>query len=967
MEQAALCQAFRDVLGVDNDVRKRAEAMLAGLEGQPGLYPALVTLTNSELEMPLRQSAVLFLKNSCKAWKDVRRAKLGKPPIPEADRTYLKSVILSCLRLSTPEPLRLQYEEVAKVLAENLFPATWPEVFPLLDEALQNSDPDVLYAGLALLFQLCKNYEFNMRDSRAELDLLVDRYFAHLLRIASLLQLAEPAFPFLQLILKTYWVVTYIDLRPALAQPACFASWLDLFKRVLELDLGALEGPPESEEVAKRREELPAWGCKRWSAQILHRCFQRNANAAYLEAGMKALTDFFVSTYSLPVTRTVLALVLRADRFLPNIVLNYLFKFLTQAIKVQQTAAEVKSQVVPLVSQVIMPRVCRVPSDEEVWRENPVEFIRKENDLGRAYYSAKSAALDLLVALCGDKNLLVGFMTFLSEALPGASLLGKEALLLAVGSLADQLRAQPELAVSVEAMLTRYVLADLSSEVGFLRARACWTYGQFASFPLPDLEHQTQAFRCICQLLIDRELPVKFEAALALPKLLSLTRARELLQPEVQRVLELYLRLMDEIDSEDLVDALEALVEHFSEAVQPYAVSLAQKLSDAFLRLAGSTAKDDEGDSAMAAVSVLNIEAKLLELVQSSQPVLLQLSHVLLPLLELTLSYRGCEFFEEGLNLLTCLLYYAEPESLSHLWPLYSQLLVAVAGGNAEPYALDHLDEVFSALANFISKYQSLFLQQGVSNIVKLVPYLLQLEDSSLSQHRLAVKLLICLLENFKGALESELPFVMETARNLSFSEEKTVRLLGVQLLAMSCWYNPGSALRHLGDHAEAALGQWLKHVPCFVSENGKRHMAFGLLALLLSLGLLQDVASPQLSFLLKLILQLLKDLKEMQGEEEPSHTSDPLKPEALYAQMLENLRSRALNVKREEEPEWNPADEDLYDSPLDGVDELAILRNALDCKAYAVIQAKRPNVHSQLLEGLSQGERAALTELLSS
>ena len=929
-----LCQAFRDVLGVDNEVRKRAEGLLAGLEGQPGLYPALVTLTNSELEMPLRQSAVLYLKNSCKAWKDVRRAKLGKPPIPESDRTYLKGVILSCLRLSVPEPLRLQYEEVAKVLAEHLFPASWPEVFTLLDEALQSSEADLMYAGLALLFQLCKNYEFNMRDSRSELDLLVDRYFAHLLHIAGLMQLAEPAFPFLQLILKTYWVVTYIDLRPALAQPTCFASWLELFKRVLEMDLGSLETPPESEQVAKRREDLPAWGCKRWCAQILHRCFQRNANAAYLEANMKALTDFFVSNYSLPVTHTVLALVLRADRFIPNIVLNYLFKFLTQALKVPVTAAEVKAQVSPLLSQVIMPRICRVPSDEETWRENPVEFIRKENDLGRAYYSAKSAALDLLVALCGDKTLLLGFMTFLSESLPSANMLGKEALLLAVGSLADQLRSQPDLAGSMEAMLKQYVLCDLASQVGFLRARACWTYGQFANFPLPDLEHQTQAFRSICQLLVDGELPVKFEAALALPKLLSLTRARELLVPEVQHVLELYLRLMDEIDSEDLVDALEALVEHFSESVQPYAVSLAQKLSDTFLRLAGSSAKDDEGDSAMAAVSVLNIQAKLLELVQSNQPVLVQMSQILQPLLELTLSYRGCEFFEEGLNLLTCLLYYAEPESLPHLWSHYPQILVAIAGGQAEPYALDHLDEVFSALANFVSKYQSLFLQrQGVSDIIKLVPYLLQLEDSSFSQHRLAVKLLICLLENFKGALEPELPFILETARSLSFAEEKTLRLLGVELLAMSCWYNPGAALRHLGTNAETALGQWLKHVPCFMSENGKRYMAFGLLALMLSLGLVQETASPQLSFLLKLILQLLKTLNDMHKEEEPRRPQDPLKPDALYAQMLEDLRTRALNVKREEEPEWNPADEDLYDSPLDGVDEMAILKNALDCK----------------------------------
>ena len=936
MDAIAIDQAFLDILGVDNDVRRRSEQALASLEGQPGLYPALVAIANSAQDMKIRQSAVLYLKNSCKAWRDSRRAKLGKPPIPEQDRSYLKSVILHCLKLSVPELIRVQYEEIAKVLAENLFPAGWGEVFGQLDEALQSSSEDEMYAGLSLLFQLCKNYEFNMRESRAELDLLVNRYFDHLLRCAELLQPSESSFPYLLLILKTYWVVTYIDIRPKLAAVQCFSAWLNLFKRTLEADLGPLESIPDNEELAQRREDMPAWGCKRWSAQILHRCFQRNANSSYLDAHMKSLTEYFVANYSLDLTRTALHVVTRtSQRFVPNIVLNYLFKFLTQAVKVPVTSSEVKAQVETLISAVIMPKVCRVPSDEVTWRENPVEFIHKENDLGRAYYSAKSAALDLLVALCSDRNVIVGFMKFLSHSLAtGVSLLAKEALLLATGSLADLIKGHEDLAGSIESMLARYVAGELSSTVGCMRARACWTYGQFANFPLPDIEHQSHAFRMICQLLVDPELPVKFEAALALPKLLSLSASSTLLTPEVHNVLELYLKLMDEIDSEDLVDSLEALVDHFHDLVLPFAVSLSQKLADTFLRLASSNTADEEGDSALAAVSILNIEAKLLEMVQSQQDILAQLSHVLMPVMRLTLSDKGCEYFEEGLNIVSYLLYYGDEGSLPHLWELYPHLLVAIMGGPVEPYGLDHLEEVFSPLANFISKYKATFLERnGIVDISRLVTYLLHFdEDSSVSQHALIIKLLICLLENFQGRLDAHIPFFIDTARTLMAAREKIVRMQGVQLMAISCWYNPAIALTVLGEHVETALRVWFEHVPCYVSETGKRRMAFGLLALFLSMGVLQESASPQTIFLLRMVLQLLQALNT-DPVPLPQHTSTPLQAEVSYQEVLESLRTRSLSVRRDEDPEWTPADEDLYDSPLEAIDEVMALRNALDSK----------------------------------
>jgi hypothetical protein len=46
------------------------------------------------------------------------------------------------------------------------------------------------------------------------------------------------------------------------------------------------------------------------------------------------------------------------------------------------------------------------------------------------------------------------------------------------------------------------------------------------------------------------------------------------LKPALKNILEVYLKLMSEIESEELVGALEEIVKHFGEDIGPYAIEL---------------------------------------------------------------------------------------------------------------------------------------------------------------------------------------------------------------------------------------------------------------------------------------------------------------------------------------------------------------------------------------------------------
>ena len=101
--------------------------------------------------------------------------------------------------------------------------------------------------------------------------------------------------------------------------------------------------------------------------------------------------------------------------------------------------------------------------------------------------------------------------------------------------------------------------------------RACWFYGEFGSFKFRDTNHITQAVDLIYRNMQDQELPVRLQAATSIHKLLGSEETFNFLKPALKNILEQYLKLMSEIDSEELVGALEEIVGHFKDDIAPYA------------------------------------------------------------------------------------------------------------------------------------------------------------------------------------------------------------------------------------------------------------------------------------------------------------------------------------------------------------------------------------------------------------
>jgi len=121
-------------------------------------------------------------------------------------------------------------------------------------------------------------------------------------------------------------------------------------------------------------------------------------------------------------------------------------------------------------------------------------------------------------------------------------------------------------------------MPELMSEQPFLRSRACWVYGEFCGFNFKDEQHVKLAIDGVYKSLFCAELPTKLSAAIAMASMLANKVVIEFLKPALGNILEVYLKIITEIDSERLISSLEKIMSVYKDDMGPYATQIAGQL-----------------------------------------------------------------------------------------------------------------------------------------------------------------------------------------------------------------------------------------------------------------------------------------------------------------------------------------------------------------------------------------------------
>jgi hypothetical protein len=780
-----------------------------------------------------------------------------KPPLlDDEEKGNIRPGLIAALLDEPEKSLRDLLAETLHTIVIHDFPQNWPNLIPSLLSTVQQgmNDPSQalrVHNALLALRKVCKRYEYKSKEQRGPLNEIVIQAFPLLLPLAQRLAVPEEhsleAAMMLKQILKIFWSSTQFylpggegkDPSPALSNPASMQPWLDILQRTLVKPLPeASEGlePRGQPTSIEERNAWPWWKVKKWAVQIMSRLFSRYGIPSYAEDDAKEFAKYFsqnVATQFLgPVCET---LNLRpTGKFCTDRVVHLCLTYVDLAVELSSTYKLLKPHLDFLLYQVCFPTMCMTQDDIEIFENDPHEFVHRQNSPLADFYDPRMSAITLVTDLVKHRGqdvtqYLLGRMTEILQrynAAPPESKnhIEKDGALLTFGSLSKFLLAKEKYAAEIEGLLVTSVFPDFNSPIAFLRYRGCWMVQQFSTVTWSDDGSNLRTLlQLTLQRLSDPALPVQIEASKALRFLIEADGAEDTLLPVLPQLLTEYFRIMNEIGNDEVVSALQVLLDKFGDHIEPHAVQLVTQLSNAFNQYCSAGEDDDDDDAAMAAAQCLECIATVLKGICDQPSLLTTLEPLLIPLVLKIMGNDGeyIEYLECALDILTFLTFF--PERISaELWQAFPLIYVAF-----DQWAYDYLNMMVPCLQSYIAKSPDFFLQgkaqlsEGVipyiDLIVSMVAKTVTNDRASESECRYALSLFMSILHNCPGKVDAYIPIINEISLGKLGqqvnAEIPLTRVAIYQVLGSALHYNPQLELVELEKRGvtQQVFAKWMK------------------------------------------------------------------------------------------------------------------------------------------------------------
>ena len=965
------------------------------------------------MDMAIRQVAAISFKNLVnRGW-----GKEGGDDgfIPASDKEVVKQNVLLALVHSGTHLVRVQIAECIKSIIYCDYPDKWPTLLNEIFSHLSSQEPPRIYAALYALRMLTRKYEYKSEEDRPPLYQVVNSVFPVLIQILQQLMSTETKtleiVEMLKLCCKVYWSTVYLSVPPLLQQEDHFHAWMNALKFLLECPV------PASDSAACKEQW---WKVKKWVLHIINRLFNRYdtklkpSDPGYTFA---VLFDAHCSGQYLQSIMNMLA-GLQQGQYISQRCTNLALQYLTHALPNKKTYGLMKPHLQELMFNILFPLACFSDEDAELWQEDPHEYVRKGYDLLEDLYTTRSQVIHFFIDMTSCKtpckeNLppLVNhigsvFVQFMATA-------GKErnpqlerqmdGALLILGSLSEKLKSTSPYKEQVEQILHTYVAPMVNHPTGFLRAKGVWCLGMFADFKFAEGRGKGQTFSLFLTSVVarlqDLELPVRVDASVALRSFVECVKDLDLLRGVLPQLLNEFMKLINEIENDDLIHTLESIVEKFGDEIAPFAFTICQQLTTSFWKCMDGEDEDDMG--ALAALGVLRALGTILESVSSIPEMYNELEPLIFPIMYRMLSTEGQDVFEEILELISYFTYYA-PQISEKMWRLWPMIVEAV-----HDWAVEYFENILIPLDNYISRGTQRFLTSknpdylgSAYNLMQRVFQMEVMEEDMIPGPRL----MECILLNCRGHVDHYVePFLVLACEKLVKPDiQKRIFLdLLIQVVANALYYNPLLTIQVLQKHGvlQQVFAKWFGmiwkttkkgRVEHFKRENDKKINIIGLGTIFqVQIAQLPPELSAGIGQIIQGAVKLCADLKELREEKEqkladeesgssdeddedfdPTQEDDEEEDEdGEWRPKASRMREQLLALEDgddEDEEDWEDfynywdEDDEVVTSPLDAIDAHVYFS---DCLTYLQQRdAEKFNAYAATLDANAQAGLLALT-----
>lgn len=635
MDLNRIIQALKGT--IDPKLRIAAENELNQSYKIINFAPSLLRIIVSDhVEFPVRQAAAIYLKNMVTQYWPDREPPPGEAIFPfnihENDRQQIRDNIVEGI-IRSPDLVRVQLTMCLRAIIKYDFPGHWPAVVDKIGYYLQSQSSGSWLGSLLCLYQLVKTYEYKKAEEREPLIAAMQIFLPRIQQqIMQLLPDSSHYSVLLQKqILKIFYALVQYALPLQLVNNQTMTAWMEIFRTIIDRTV-----PPETLQIDEDdRPELVWWKCKKWALHIVARLFERYGSPGNVTKEYFEFSEFFLKTYAVGIQQVLLKILdqYRQKEYVAPRVLQQAFNYLNQGIVHSVTWKQMKPHIQNISEDVIFSVMCYKDEDEELWQEDPYEYIRMKFDIFEDYASPTTAAQTLLyTAAKKRKEVLPKMMAFCYQILtdPNFDPRKKDGALHVIGSLADILLKKSLFKDQMELLLQNHVFPLLLSNLGYLRARSCWVLHAFSSLKFHNELNLRNAVELAKKSLIeDKEMPVKVEAALALQSLISnQTQAKEYMKPHVRPIMQELLHIVRETENDDVTNVIQKMICEYSQEVASIAVDMTQHLAEIFGKVLQSDEYEEVEDKTVMAMGLLHTIDTILTVVEDHKEVEIGRAHV---------------------------------------------------------------------------------------------------------------------------------------------------------------------------------------------------------------------------------------------------------------------------------------------------------------------------------------------------
>lgn len=384
-----LSEYLKHTLSPDINVRRPAEKFLESVEVNQNYSLLLLHLVDkSEINITIRIAGAVAFKNYIK-----RNWKVGEDSVDRIhaqDREAIKKLIVN-LMLHSPDSVQKQLSDAVSIVGKYDFPNKWPELIDQMVEKFNTGDFHVINGVLHTAHSLFKKYryEFKSQTLWTEIKFVLDRFAKPLTDLfvatmnlmqvhANNIDALKIIYSSLVILSKVFYSLNFQDLPEFFEDN--MAIWMRNFHILLNTDVPSLQSTDEEE--AGVIEQLKSQVCDNIGlyAQKYDEEFQ-----PYLPEFVTAVWNLLTSTGQQPKYDT---LVSNALQFLATVADRAQYRHLFEDPTTLSSICE----------KVIIPNMEFRESDNELFEDNPEEYIRRDIE-GSDVDTRRRAACDLVKVL----------------------------------------------------------------------------------------------------------------------------------------------------------------------------------------------------------------------------------------------------------------------------------------------------------------------------------------------------------------------------------------------------------------------------------------------------------------------------------------------------------------------------------------------------------------------------------------